>query len=179
MAKKPVMLTNNVTDNKNIISNLSPSKTPKISVSHPLPTSSDLDIIVDAFNQLTSSSYEIPPAKENEDNYRQVLIPGWPRNIHYEFITRKSASKGRKPGLCIEFHDENGGFLRLKELLPNISETIGAIDGVSIGCLEYFKNPALVAQIPASKSSSDAAESMLELIRRTKDSINTAISGTR
>ena len=80
-----------------------------------LPTSEDLDQIVVEFHKLTSNIYEIPPAKANEEHYRQVIVREWPRNIHFEFISRKNSAKGRKAGLSLELHDENGGFLRFFE----------------------------------------------------------------
>ena len=139
-----------------------------------LPTSEVLDQIVVEFHKLTSNIYEIPPAKANEEHYRQVIVKGWPRNIHFEFISRKNSAKGKKAGLSLELHDENGGFLRLKELIPKIAQSIGLRDDDI-----YWKNPALVKHISYFETPSKAAESMLELISNTKDSISLAIGGVR
>ncbi|MEI6206698.1 MAG: hypothetical protein WCP20_07945 [Desulfuromonadales bacterium] len=175
MAKKPVMMGHESA----LEYETRPAKAIRKSAPLAIHTIEDLDPIVVAFNNITSNRYEIPMAKENEGNYRQVIIPGWPRNIHFEFVTRKNAAKDRKAGLTLELHDENGNFLRLKECLPGIAESAGSISDVPVNCRVFWKNPALVVQLPGTLNHLEVAESMLELINRTKDSISAAISSNR
>jgi len=179
MAKKPVMIGNEIMNINKQGTVTKPPKAVKSLMPVYVPTSEDLDQIVAEFHQLTSNMYEIPPAKPNEEHYRQVLVPGWPKKIHYEFITRKNSTNGHKAGISLEFHYEKGDFKHLAELIQKIPQTIGAIDNNTIYCGVFYNKPSLEVHLPAVTKPYEIAVLMLELINKTKDSISAAISGVR
>ncbi len=139
-------------------------------------TSEDFDALVEAFNELTLHQFEIRKPGKKEDICRQVLIPDWPWKVHYEFIARKNATqgppKGRRVGLCLEFHCE-GDYLRRPEILQEIAHSITEIKEIPLQCLKWSNNPSLVLQIPADMNPHRVAEIMLSFIELTRSEIDT------
>ena len=143
----------------------------KISVEHISAGSDranpDLLAAVEAYNQAAPPEMR---AVGTAKSYRQILTPGWPSIVHYEFYRRPDGAlfadlhlESRKLGPVAE---------SVKQRLPELQASLANVQWDD----EWQKSKWRVSvPIPPDAGPSDTAKAMQELIRLTRDHVQSAL----